>query len=806
MTKRTTADSGGKSSKHDRRASEPGAGDATNLSPEEAEHRLDAVTSYLTQNGADRATDDGADVEDDSGYASAIRTTLLAPAPAPPSPAPPPQPDESPFPLPELLPDMFFNRELSWLDFNQRVLEEAMERDHPLLERVKFAAIFSSNFEGWCIIRLAGVRRKVRNGITVVGPDGRTPVAQFAAIRRRTQELLDAHARVICNHLIPELREAGISIVPHDQLSKKEQAELARVFQREIFPVLTPQAIDVGRPFPHVSSGSLNLLTVLQTQHGTRFARTKVPAPLPRLIAVPTDGRIRRLEELPVHGEPVKLVWLEDLIAANMAHLFPGTVIHANYPFYVLRDADVEPDEEEDDSHNLMMIMRETLSQRPFGPVVSVMVDRTMPTDVRDWLVEHLQAEQHDLTVVNGPLAGDGLFDLLRLKRPDLQDPPYTPKPVRFIPAGESVDAVSGQFDPAMVFDAIRERDILVHHPYQSFDAVVDFMRAASSDANVVAIKQTLYRLGKNSPLIPFLIEARDDDTQVAVLVELRARFDEESNIQWAEELERKGVHVAYGLPGLKTHCKATLVVRREPDGLRRYVHLATGNYNASTARVYEDLGLFTAREDIGEDVSQLFNSLTGFNYADNYRKLWVAPVGLRRDLLRAIGEEIAAHQRTGKGRLIFKMNQLVDRQVIRALYAASRAGVKVDLIVRGICCLRPGVPGWSENIRVRSIVGRFLEHSRIYYFANGGKGEGRIYLGSADLMERNLDRRVEAIFPIEDERSRRHIRDVLLPAWLRDTVNARELQEDGTWTQVKPKKHEEPFDSQRFLMEFYPA
>ena len=442
-----------------------------------------------------------------------------------------------------------------------------------------------------------------------------------------------------------------------------------------------------------------------------------------------------------------------------------------------------------------MMTMRDSIAQRAFGPVVRLMVDMTMPEEVRQWLVEHLNASDRDLFVVDGPLGCADFMELAAIDRSELKAAPFTPAPV------PGLTALPGQV-PEDVFAHIRERDVLVHHPYQSFGAVVDFLRAAATDPNVVAIKQTLYRLGKDSPLIPALIEARDDDTQVAVLVELKARFDEENNITWAEELERHGVHVAHGLTGLKTHCKATLVVRREPSGLRRYVHLATGNYNASTARLYEDFGYLTAREDIGEDVSDLFNVLTGFAQQDRYRSVWAAPGGLREALLRAIEREIEAHRRTGEGRLIFKVNSLVDRVAIRALYAASQAGVKIDLIVRGSCCLRPGVPGWSDNIRVISIIGRFLEHSRIYYFANGGRDE--VFLGSADLMERNLDRRVEVVFPVEDRGWAEEIRDEILPAYLRDSFNAWELRPDMTYQRITPRPGEAPFDVQDWLMDRY--
>ncbi|CAA9550828.1 MAG: Polyphosphate kinase [uncultured Thermomicrobiales bacterium] len=731
------------------------------------------------------------DAEDGSGYAT-MASVAVAPSNAAVYRRAVPL-DDSPLALPPLPPEMFINRELSWLEFNRRVLKEATEPATPILERTKFAAICSDNLDGWFMIRMAGVKRKVVAGITTVGPDGRTPTAQFKVIRQRVQEGLEHQARVIREQLIPELTAHGIEITRPDALTPDEQATIGRLFDRDIFPVLTPQGIDAGRPFPHVSGGSLNLIVVLRSEETERYARIKIPATLSSLLPVRRDGDPEP-ETTPVPAGHIRLVWLQDVISVNIERLFPGVAVQAVYPFHVLRDADIEPEEEDDDRHNLMAVMRETLNQRPFGPVVRIMVTPAMPQRVREWLQDQLHALPEDVYVVDGPLTPDSFFELLRLDRPDLKDPPFTPERFRFSRNGKERE------EAADIFAAIRERDLLVHHPYQSFDAFVDFIRAASTDPDVVAIKQTLYRLGRNSPLIPALIDARDDDTQIAVLVELRARFDEESNIQWAEALERRGVHVAYGLAGLKTHCKATMVVRRERDGMRRYVHLGTGNYNASTARTYEDLGLFSADEGLGADVAELFNALTGFSEQKDYRKIWTAPVNLRRHILEAIANEIAAHQRTGKGHLIFKMNQLVDRDSIRALYAASRAGVRVDLIIRGICSLRPGVPGWSEHIRIFSIVGRFLEHSRIYAFANGGETDPQVYLGSADLMERNLDRRVELLFPLETPRIRNYVWGELLPAFLRDTVNAHELQPDGVW-KLRPRD-EDAFDVQAWLQE----
>lgn len=695
--------------------------------------------------------------------------------------------------LPPLAPELFINRELSWLEFNRRVLEEAADPTTPLLERVKFAAIFASNLDEFFMIRVAGVKRKLAAGIADPGTDGRTPGQQLSAIRRLTQSLLDEQAALIRQQLVPQLAVEGIEILPYEELAAGERTALATVFEREIFPVLTPQAIDRGHRFPHISNGSLNLIVSLRLPAGLRFARIKIPAPLPRLVRVDTFS-----EEAPPNGTStaVRYVWLEELVRAHLSRLFAGAEILSAYPFHVTRDSDIDLDEyEDDDDTDLMNTMRESIAMRAFGPVVRLMIDLSMPEDVREWLAGQLHAGERDQYSVDGPLATKDLMQLMELNRPDLKDAPFVPAPVPEFGLLNSTEEPN-------IFATLRERDVLVHHPYQSFSAVADFVRAASSDPNVVAIKQTLYRIGDDSPLIPALIDARDDDTQVAVLVELKARFDEENNITWAEELERHGVHVAYGLMGLKTHCKATLVVRREPSGLRRYVHLATGNYNASTARMYEDLGVLSARDDLGSDVSELFNALTGYAYHDQYRKIWVAPRHLRERFVEAIARETKHHQQHGDGHLIFKANALVDRTIIRALYAASRAGVKIDLIIRGACCLRPGVPGMSETIRVISIVGRFLEHSRIYYFRNNGDHE--VLLGSADLMERNLDRRVEVIFPVEDPALAENIRTVILPAYLRDTVNARELQADGTYRRLTPPGDSAPFDVQSAFVARY--
>lgn len=703
--------------------------------------------------------------------------------------------------FPKLSPELYINRELSWLEFNRRVLEEAQDPTATLMARIRFVSIFSSNLDEFFMIRVAGAKRKVVAGIGDAGADGRSPVQQLREIHRITQELLSEQASLVTHQLLPLLHEAGVTISRFSDLDDDEQRSLRLVFEREIFPVLTPQAIDRGRRFPHVSNDSLNLIVVLRGEDGHRFARVKVPALLPRLVPVPSsspEGGSGRVLAEPKE-ETTRFTWIEDVIAANLDRLFRGSDVIAAYPFQLLRDSDVEPDEDDDDQDDLLEIMRETLSQRPFGTTVRIDIDTTMPDEVRDWLREQVHASQQDLYVIDGPLQLEDLLELQQLDRADLDDPSFSPASVLHIPRGEQMEQDGDVFN---LFRVIRENDVLLHHPYQSFNGVVDFIETASRDKHVVAIKQTLYRLGRDSPLIPCLIAARDDDTQVAVLVELKARFDEENNISWAQTLERAGVHVAYGLTGLKTHSKVTLVVRREEDGLRRYVHVSTGNYNANTARIYEDIGMLTSREDIASDATELFNHLTGFSAEDPYDTMWVAPRDMRKKLVEAIFAEVQQHREHGNGHVILKMNSLVDHDTIRALYSASREGVKIDLIIRGICCLRPGIPGMSETIRVISIVGRFLEHSRIYYFHNGGSP--RIYLGSADAMERNFDRRVEVLFPIDSPELQQHLRENVLDSYFRDTVNARVLGSDDRWTAIKPTEGEEPFDVQQWFMELY--
>ena len=689
---------------------------------------------------------------------------------------------ESPFVSPEGE-KAFFNREQSWLAFNARVLEEASDPRNPLLERVKFVAIFATNMDEFFMTRVSGVKEQLAAGVQKPSPDGLTPSEQLTAIRRYLLPLLDRLRRLLREEIMPALDAEGVHVLNYEELTAAQRVAMTAFFERKIFPVLTPLAFDPSHPFPFISNLSLNLAVfVRDPEEGDLFARVKVPEVLPRLIPIPaaaSDGI-----GPPSISRRASFVWIEQVIMANLQSLFPGIEVLSTYPFRVTRDADMEI--EEDEADDLLRTIEQSVLQRRFGAVVRLAVHKDMPNQVRGLLVERLKLGPEDVYAFDGPLGLSSLMALYNLDRPDLKDPPFIPG----IPA-----PLRNQPD---IFAAIRAGDILLHHPYDSFAPVVDLLNDAANDPDVLAIKQTLYRVGRNSPIVNALMHAREQGKQVTVLVELKARFDEENNITWARALERAGVHVVYGLIGLKTHGKIALIVRNESDGLRRYMHLGTGNYNASTARTYTDMGMFTCNPDIGADVSELFNFLTGYSRQRRYRKLLVAPVAMREQMIELIEREIAVHLGQGGGHLIFKMNQLVDPQIITQLYHASQIGVRIDLIVRGICALRPGMPGMSENIRVRSIVGRFLEHSRIYFFRNGGAEE--VYLGSADLMERNLDRRVEAIFPVQDPAMLRHLRDNLLEAYLRDNFRARILHPDGTYTRLSPADGEPVVDSQAFV------
>lgn len=679
--------------------------------------------------------------------------------------------------------DLYINRELSWIEFNRRVFEEAQDSHNPLLERVKFLSIFDTNLDEFIMIRLAGLKEQIEAHVTSVSPDGLTAEQQLRAARQELAPQVQQLRQLWRDELMPLLAKQHIYILDYEQLDAQQRTAVRSYFEREIFPVLTPLAVDQGHRFPHISNRSLNLAVVIaDTTYGERFARVKVPPTLPRLVRVPLTEDVRGA---------VGFVWIEQIIAAHLSMLFPGFDVWESYPFRVLRDADIEL--REDDAADLLESIEQGLRERRFGSVVDLAINPSMPPRIRSLLLDNLEITSEDLTVIDGPLGMGDVMELYDLDRPALKYPPLTPHTPPGLRKGSDL------------FAAIRQHDLLIHHPYDTFDSVVEFIRAAAHDPQVLAIKQTLYRVGTNSPVVNSLLEAVDNGKQVAVLVELKARFDEENNIEWANKLERAGVHVVYGLVelkglvNLKTHAKIALVVRKEEDGLQRYVHLGTGNYNATTARIYEDLGLMTCRPEIGADASELFNLLTGFSRQSNYSKLLVAPLGLRQGMLERIEREIALHREQGNGHLIFKMNALVDPEIIDALYRAAQAGVRIELIVRGICCLRPDVDGLSETIQVRSIVGRFLEHSRVYYFRNGGDEE--ILLGSADMMQRNLDGRIETLFPIEDPVLRVAIHDRLLMPELADTAKARELLPDGSYRRVQPAPGEPRFDSQDWFI-----
>ncbi len=653
----------------------------------------------------------------------------------------------------------YINRELSQIEFNRRVLGESNKQSHPLLERAKFIAIFASNMDEFFMVRVSGLKQQVALGITDVPADGLTPREQLIAIHKVTTKLIQDEMES-WQSIKVELNKNGIQIRHYDDLKSSRKRKLSQYFEREIFPALTPLTFDPSHPFPHISNLSLNLAVVIRDPetNATRFARVKVPTTLPRLVPL----RQVAPDDL-VQPSTQKFVWVEEVIKANLGRLFPGMEIVDAYPFRITRNNDMEIQEEEAD--DLLLSIEENLRKRHFGNVVRLEIDASMPDSIRDMLMHNFDIGPYDLYTNNGPLALTSLWGLHSVERPDLKDDIFFPKHPPPLRTGNSI------------FSVLQQQDVLIHRPFDSFSDVSDFIDAAADDPAVIAIKITLYRVGNNPTLINALMRARGKDKQVAALVELKARFDEESNITWARHLERAGVHVVYGVIGLKVHAKMCLVIRRERGGLKRYLHLSTGNYNVSTARTYEDIDFLTSDEAMGADASDVFNFLTGFSKQRDYSKFLVAPISLREQIRRAIKQETKLGS---AGHIIFKLNSLVDAQMIRALYRASQAGVKIDLIVRGICCLRTGIKGVSDNIRVISIVGRFLEHSRIFYFKN--QGSPIIYSGSADMMQRNLDRRVEVLFPIEDKTLKAEIVENLLAICLRDTAQAHEMQSDGSY------------------------
>ncbi len=657
--------------------------------------------------------------------------------------------------------ELYLNPHLSLLSFQRRVLQEAQDPATPLLERVKFLSILGSNMDEFFMVRVAGLWQQIETRTTEISMDGRSPSEQLELIRHEVTSIMAEIYRLWREELMPELRDQGIYILGLDELNPQQKVAIDDYFRRVVYPVLTPLAVDQGRPFPHISNLSLNIAAVVSNGDGVeRFARIKVPDSLPQLLPLPSQA------------SELAFIWLEQAIICNLRLLFPEMEIIKADVFHLTRDAELAIQELETD--DLLESVQEAVWRRRFRDAVRLQINPGMPQRLLEILTSNLELDQNDVYRCDGPLDLSRVRALLNIDRPALKDKPfipYTPKGFTASPSSE-------------IFSTISEGDILVHHPFESFQPVVDFLRAAAEDPNVLAIKMTLYRVGRNSPIVEALLDAIQNGVQVAVLLELKARFDEESNIEWAQKLEREGVHVVYGLPGVKVHAKMAMVVRREGEHIRRYLHLGTGNYNPMTARIYTDLGLFTTNEEIGEDVSDLFNHLTGYSAKKSYRKLLVAPNSIRSGLERLIRAEIERHKEHGDGHLIFKMNALEDAGMVRLLYEASQAGVQIDLIVRGVCVLRPGLPGVSETIRVRSILGRFLEHSRIFYFHNGG--DELIYVGSADLMPRNLNRRVEVLFPIENPRLIRRLRDRILAKYLEDEAGARIMQSNGSFARTK--------------------
>ncbi|GAA4860740.1 RNA degradosome polyphosphate kinase [Saccharopolyspora rosea] len=658
--------------------------------------------------------------------------------------------------LPE---DRYLNRELSWLDFNARVLAIAEDRSQPVLERARFLAIFASNLDEFYMVRVAGLKRREETGLSVRSADGLTPHEQLTRISARNQDLVEKLSRVFLDELLPELEAHGVRILRWSELAAADQGRLTRYFEDHIFPVLTPLAVDPAHPFPYISGLSLNLaVTVADPDAGIkRFARVKVPDNVPRLIRVESDREIEHATFLP----------LEELIAAHLGKLFPGMQVAEHHIFRVTRNADLEVEEDRDE--DLLQAMERELARRRFGPPVRLEVTDTMSETMLELLLRELEVDQHDVVEVKGLLDLSCLFQLDRLQRPDLKNPPYVPATHPAFAEGQT---------PKSIFSTLREGDVLVHHPYDSFSTSVQrFIEQAAADPHVLAIKQTLYRTSGDSPIVNALIDAAEAGKQVVALVELKARFDEQANIQWARTLERAGVHVVYGLVGLKTHCKTALVVRQEGSTIRRYCHLGTGNYNPKTARIYEDLGLLTASPEIGADLTDLFNVLTGYARHGEYRRILVSPQGIRNGIVERVEAETELARRGEPCGIRMKVNSLVDEQIIDALYRASLAGVPVRIVVRGICALKAGVEGLSDNIEVRSILGRFLEHSRVFHFA----GLDEHWIGSADMMHRNLDRRIETQVRVTDPKLTAQL-DELLDSALHPSTRCWVLNAKGDW------------------------
>ncbi len=661
--------------------------------------------------------------------------------------------------LPE---DRYFNRELSWVDFNERVLALAEDASQPLLERVKFLAIFAGNLDEFYMVRVAGLKRQVEAGLSSRSSDGMTPRNQLAALAEKLEPLVHRHDRLFLDEILPALGKEGIDILRWSDLEDGQRDEINEVFRDQIFPVLTPLAVDPGHPFPYISSLSLNLAVIINEPASDRshFARVKVPPLLPRFI------------ELSV-GEV--FVPIEDVIAANLDQLFAGMNVVDHFYFRVTRNADLEVND--DGAEDLLLALEEELRKRRFSPAVRLEIEESMPDHVLDLLRRELEVGEEDVHKLAGPLDLTGLWDLYGIERPELLHP-------LFLPTTEP-DLQLSEDGGSKIFDVLQRKDILLHHPYDSFATSVEtLVEQAASDPDVLAIKQTLYRTSGDSPIVNALIDAAQAGKQVVVLVEIKARFDERANINWARALEQAGCHVVYGLVGLKTHAKLCLIVRQEKNKLRRYVHVGTGNYNPKTARLYEDLGLLTTHPEIGAEVSHLFNFLTGYSRHSQFRWILVGPHGLREQIVSLIEREVVLHTPERPGYVSMKLNSLVDEELIDALYTASQAGVKVDLMIRGMCSLKPGVRDLSDNITVRSILGRFLEHSRIFYFRHAGQDD--FFIGSADMMRRNLDRRVEAVVSVKEKRLKDRLKEILRLSFA-DNSAAWELNGEGHWNKLEP-------------------
>lgn len=683
-------------------------------------------------------------------------------------------------------PSLYTNREISWIEFDRKVLETAKDRKVPLLDRVKFLAIFFNNLDEFYMVRVMNLQRQARSNVLPTGPDKMPPAKQLVEIRRRVGELLDEAEELWLKDLKPALEKKDVHFITYDELTGVRRQMVDKYFETEILPVLTPQGVDAGRPFPMISSRSINFVIELRStdpsDEKSYFARLKNPNNVPRFLFVPKD--LTGEETIDFASGDGDILMMEDLVANRMGMLFPGYKVKNYGMFRVTRNTDGEI--EEDEADDLLAAVRDYVEQRRFGSIVRVELARGMPLALQDFLISHLDVHPSQVVRLKMPLAFNDFMRLMKIDKPALKYPPFranTPKP----------------FDPEEdLFAEIRERDLMVFHPYDSFGCVLRFLRQAAVDPDVVAIKQTLYRCGSDSPVVRALLEARRRGKQVTAVVELKARFDEEQNINWAEELERAGVNVVYGFAGLKIHAKLCLVVRREPKGMRRYAHIGTGNYNASSAKIYTDLGLFTARDDICSDVQDLFNVMTGFGVIDNYRRIFVSPNHLRANITRLIREEAEIHRAKGGGRIIMKCNQLVDQGIVRELYEASRAGVKIECVVRGICSLRPGIKNVSETISVHSIVGELLEHARIYYFEHGG--EPVMYVGSADMMTRNLNGRIEVLTPVLDKKLMDNILKQIVNPQLADNTHAWELLSDGSYKKIKREAGVVAMDSQSHI------